>query len=50
MKIPIIELYERLFNGEEIEFDLCADYAVKFEKNAFSYITKDEFKRKISFK
>jgi hypothetical protein len=49
MNISVIELYERLFKGEEIEFDLCADYAVKFEKNAFSYITKNEFKRKVSF-
>jgi hypothetical protein len=49
LNISVIELYERLFNNEEIEFDLCADYAVKFEKNAFSYITKNEFKRKISF-
>jgi hypothetical protein len=24
-------LYECLFNGEEIEFDLCADYEVKFD-------------------
>ena len=50
LNITVFELYERLFNNEEIEFDLCADYAVKFEKNAFSYITKNEFKRRVSFK
>jgi hypothetical protein len=43
----VLELYERLFNGEEIEFDLCANHVVKFEKNAFSNITKKEFKRKV---
>jgi hypothetical protein len=26
LNITVVELYERLFNGEEIEFDLCADY------------------------
>ena len=25
LKITVIELYELLFKGEEIEFDLCAD-------------------------
>ena len=49
LEITVLELYERLYLGEEIEFDLCCDFAVKFEKDAFSYITKDEFKRKVSF-
>lgn len=40
LNITVLELYEKLYNGEEIEFDLCADGAVKFEKNNFSYITK----------
>jgi hypothetical protein len=49
MNITVIELYERLFDGEEIEFDLCCNDSVKFEKDGFSYITKSEFKRKVSF-
>ena len=28
--ITVLELYQRLFTGEEIEFDLCCDGAVKF--------------------
>ena len=28
--ITILELYERLYNGEQIEFDLCCNDAVKF--------------------
>jgi len=41
MGLSVMDLYERLFNGELIEFDLCANNAVKFEKvNRFSYATK----------
>jgi hypothetical protein len=50
--ITPVELYEKLFNGEEIEFDLCADHAVKFEKlkgDRFSWRTRTEFKRCVSF-
>jgi len=31
--INVMELYERLYNGEEFEFDLCAGAGVKFEKS-----------------
>ena len=47
--ITVLELYERLFNGDRIEFDLCAAGGVKFEKKNFTYITKDTFKRAIQF-
>ena len=46
-----MELYERLYNKEEFEFDLCAGGGVKFEKSkGYEYITKNEFIRKVSFK
>ena len=41
MGLGVMELYEKLFEGESIEFDLCANNAVKFEKSdRFSYVTK----------
>ena len=48
--ITPLELYERLFNHERIDFDLCANNAVKFEKlkdDRFAYRTKKEFLRSI---
>lgn len=50
MGITELELYEKLFEGEEIEFDLCANHEVKFRKEAFGYSTIDSFPRKVSFK
>jgi len=46
-----MELYERLYKGEEFEFDLCAGGGVKFEKSkGYEYTTKETFIRKVSFK
>jgi len=46
-----MELYERLYKGEEFEFDLCAGGGVKFEKSkGYEYTTKESFIRKVSFK
>ena len=47
---PVMETYERLFNGEEIEFDLLADNHVNFKRNKdFTMSSVLEFKRRIKF-
>ena len=39
--ITVLELYKKLFDNEEIEFDLCANGAEKFDKfDRFSSINK----------
>ena len=46
-----MELYERLYKGEQFEFDLCAGGGVQFEKSkGYEYTTKETFIRKVSFK
>ena len=48
--ITVEELYERLYEGEEVTFDLM-DGAKCFRKNKFyEQFTPEEFKRKIQFK
>jgi hypothetical protein len=47
-KSSIMQLYEDLYNGVEIEFDLCAGSAPCFDmKSDFSITTKKTFFRKI---
>ncbi|CAL6092827.1 DNA_polymerase [Hexamita inflata] len=44
-----IELYNKLSNHEEIEFDLCTDKPC-FEKNkAYEYVSRESFIRKVKF-
>jgi hypothetical protein len=42
------QLYERLYNGEQIQFDLCATKC-RFQKKAFAYQTLNEFNRRVQF-
>jgi len=49
LKISILELYERLFNGEEILFDLCDSEKPKITTKNFNAITKQSFIRNIKF-
>jgi hypothetical protein len=46
----IWKLYEDLYNGVEIEFDLCSGTSPCFDmKHNFSVGTKDTFIRKLKF-
>jgi hypothetical protein len=49
--INLVELYEKLYNGEEIEFDLlCGGEKVKFKQNKnFTICSLQKFTRKIKF-
>ncbi|CAL6077455.1 DNA_polymerase [Hexamita inflata] len=48
-KCDPIELYNKLSNHEEIEFDLCTDKPC-FEKNkAYEYVSRESFIRKVKF-
>jgi hypothetical protein len=51
LKITPYQLYEKLFNGEEIEFDLlCIETKCIFKKNNDSSIkTVQKFSRKVKF-
>jgi len=45
-----MELYEHLYHGNEVEFDLCKGRP-KFDfSNTFGVKTIKEFKRKVKFK
>jgi hypothetical protein len=44
----VVKLYEDLYDGKEIEFDLCCGTAPCYKLNSnFSIETKPEFKRRI---
>ena len=46
----VMELYRCLYNGDEIEFDLCSGHNPCFDKkNNFTIITKSTFIRKLKF-
>tara|TARA_R100000750_G_C2296722_1_gene77160 strand:- start:477 stop:680 length:204 start_codon:yes stop_codon:yes gene_type:complete len=49
--INLIQLYEKLYNGETIEFDLlCGGQKVKFKQNKnFTICSLTKFNRKIKF-
>ena len=49
--INLVECYEKLFNGETIEFDLlCGNKKVKFKQNKnFTICSLEKFNRKIKF-
>lgn len=49
-KITIETLYEKLFNGDEIEFDLAATKPIFKMLNTLQVQTLSDFKRKVSFK
>ena len=44
-----MKLYGDLYNGKEIEFDLCCEKPL-FKKDVYAYECLNEFKRKVSFK
>jgi hypothetical protein len=46
----VVELYKKLYNGDEVAFNLCAGDNVCFDcKRNFSITTKKEFIRKLKF-
>ncbi|CAL6053829.1 DNA_polymerase [Hexamita inflata] len=48
--ISVIKLYEIMYEGVELEFDLCANHGVKFDRNKqYEYKTKESFIRKVGF-
>ena len=49
-KFSVMELYKKLYNGDEVEFDLCSGKNPCFDKkNNFTIITKSSFIRKLKF-
>lgn len=46
----VMKIYERLYEGEEIEFDLVKGSKVIMKKNKeLGYVNLNEFKRKLRF-